>query len=207
MTSIARLVPLALAALLLAACTSGLTQDANLLEKRFYVLRADQDPSPAAVTTPGTCRVKRLTVSPGFAGREIVYRVGENSFESDYYNVYHSTPADLISQATRQWLDDAKIFDHVAETTSEARPDYILEGNVVTLHGDFSNPDQPLAVLEMQFFLLKDQDFDFRITMDTEYRQEIPIADKSAAGLVQALNTALTHILTQLQQDLSANLP
>ena len=205
-----RLAPLLAGFLLLAVtagCASGLTQDAERLEKRFYVLRAERTWPPAAATAPGVCKVKRLTISPDFAGRELVYRVGENVFETDYYNLYHSAPADLLSQALSRWLDNSGLFEHVAEPSSDVRPFYLLEGNVVTLHGDFSDPDSPMAVLEMQFFLLKDEDFDYRIRMDADYRREIPMAERSAEGMISALNQGLAEILTRLEADLTQALP
>ena len=198
---------LALAVILLAACAPGMSPDSDFPEKRFFVLHAERTGAPRATPAPGVCKVKRLTVSPGFTSREIVYRVGQDAFETDYYNLFHSAPADLLSQAVRHWVDDAGLFEHVAEPRSDLRPFYLLEGNVVTLHGDFSDPDNPVAVLEMQFFLLKDEDFDYRIRMDADFRREIPIADKSAAGVVEALNIALAQILAELEERISSSIP
>ncbi|THB69762.1 MAG: hypothetical protein D6E12_04100 [Desulfovibrio sp.] len=207
MTRFFPLITLLLACTLGYGCTSGLTQDAEVLEKRYFVLQVERPGAPHASPSPGVCKVKDVTISPSFSSREMVYRLSHSSFSTDYYNQYHSSPDDLISQTMRHWIDEARLFEYVTDPSSEVRPQYYLEGHVVSLYGDFSTPGNPAAVLKMQFFLLKDEDFDFAIRMDKDYERSIPLAEKSAEGVVDGLNAALADILAELEADLAAHLP
>ena len=97
--------------------------------------------------------VNHFSVSPGSIGAEFTYRVGDESYRSDFYNQFFRPPGALISEEVRRWLTDSDLFQYVLYNPSDTKPDVILEGNVNELYGDFRDGSSPKAVLAMQLFL------------------------------------------------------
>jgi cholesterol transport system auxiliary component len=190
-------------ALLCAGCAGSLTGPAP--EIHHYALRP-APPAPAGVSATGVLKVRRLAIAPESSGREMVYRTGETLYAFDYYNQYLVNPADMLTQATRRAMRSAALFTAVAGDGSTLRPDYVLEGTVSALHGDFQDTDAPAAVVQMQFFLLRDTVGDYDIMFDQTYTQRVPLRRHKAADLASALERGVQDILHQLAADLAATL-
>ncbi|MEY3528793.1 MAG: hypothetical protein RLZZ549_1280, partial [Pseudomonadota bacterium] len=47
-----------------------------------------------------------VSVNSPFDSKSMVYRLSDQRYEKDFYNGYISTPAEMIGNATRQWLAD-----------------------------------------------------------------------------------------------------
>jgi cholesterol transport system auxiliary component len=148
--------------------------------------------------------IRKLRVSPRYEGKELVYRTGNLSYESDFYNEFFITPSALFTEEVRQWLAAAGLFQHVVDSASSVEATYILEGNVLTLYGDYRDNNAPHAVLEMQFFLLENISARSEIVFQKTYRQEISLSARSTTALIQGWNEALRAILTMLETDLRA---
>lgn len=188
-----------LMAFALAGCGASLNKPAPEIHR--YAI-APAPPHVAQRVIGGALKVRRLTMAPGFAGLDMVYRTSDTRFAFDYYNKYLVSPADMLTQATRQALKEAQLFSIVTPDGSSLRPDYILEGTVVTMHGDFRDKSSPKAILEIQFYLLHDEEADLVLAHKGTYREEIPLADKGAQGLSLALEHALESVLSRLIRDL-----
>ena len=203
------LAALSLATLSLGGCAPGAKQTAENLEKKYFVLSAQRVAAPqsGAPALEGALKVKRATISQSYAGRNLVYRTGENTYVSDYYNMFFSAPADMLSQAAREWMRQANLFDNVLVASSDMRPQYVLEASVTSLYGDFSQSGAPKAVLAMQFFLLKDDSLNYEMTLHTEYARETPLASQTPEALAAAWNQGLADILAELEQDLAGLSP
>jgi len=87
-------------------------------------------------------------------------------------------------------------------SNSDVDEDYILNGNISKLYGDFS--DSPLAVMEIEIlFLIKDKENNSkRIIFFKWYSEEIKIASTAPNDLVEGWNKALTSILANLENDI-----
>lgn len=173
-------------------------------EKHYYALNPSRPDHTAPSGATFTLKVRPFDASPGFSGRELVYRLGEHEFESDYYNVYFIPPAPALTQQARQWLRRSGRFAAVVEGAAGLDPDLTLEGSVTTIHGDFRNKQNPLAVLELQIFLVRAKEKDAPLAFQNTYRREIPFAfdGKDPSGLIAGLNTAAADILSELESDL-----
>nr|WP_245168204.1 ABC-type transport auxiliary lipoprotein family protein [Desulfobaculum xiamenense] len=189
--------------LFLAGCSTGLSKPAP--EIRHYVLRPEL-PQPAATARPGVLKVRRAVVSPGFAGRELIFRTGETTYSIDYYDQFLVAPADMLTQALRDAMGAAALFASVSPEASVLRPDYVLETTAVTMHGDFREGRDPAAVLEMQFFLLKDSDTDYDIVLTRTYAERMPFGARTAQAYAKAMERAVSSILARLAADI-ATLP
>ncbi|MCI0482912.1 MAG: hypothetical protein L0213_15145, partial [Candidatus Dadabacteria bacterium] len=146
--------------------------------------------------------------SPGSDGKEFIYRTGELSYESDFYNQFFRPPGAMLTELTGRWLIDAGLFQEVFGSVTQADANYFIEGNVVRLYGDFRS--SPKAVMEIQFLLLKyttDSSYDdnTKIVLGKNYSSEIPIGSATPRDLMQGWNTALGEILNAFLEDLKNN--
>lgn len=199
---------LALAALLaclalpLAGCLGALRP--NEPPKSYYIL--DASPPPASLPRPsldGTLLVRDVRVAPPFNTRSLTYRMGPSTYTADYYHLFLTQPGDLATQQVRAWLDHAGLFRHVALPGSSLPHDFALEALVTELYGDFTNAEGR-AVVAVQFFLLDERTSRRLVLLSSEHRREAELPENSPAGLVAAMNRALTDILLALAEDIQA---
>ncbi|MGE0723299.1 MAG: ABC-type transport auxiliary lipoprotein family protein [Alphaproteobacteria bacterium] len=197
-----RLRPLAIVvALVAAACGNPLEKPAP--EQRFFSLDAVRT-EPARTATPEVLAVRRFRASPGFDGRELLYRTGPNAFQSDFYNLYIAAPSSLIAAQAAEWLGRSGLFRAVVSTGSQADPRYVLEGQVVSIHGDFAGT--AAAVLETQFFLIDTRATGSTVVLDRTYRETAPLSERSAPALAAGLGVALAATLRRLEADIAGTL-
>ena len=178
------------------------------IEKRFYALETTrpQAVQAAGQASPASLLVRRLHVSPRASGRELVYRTAPSAWTADYYNVFFVAPADMLTQDLRAWLGGSALCANVLDPGSLAAYDYILEGNVTSLHGDFAlAPAQ--AVVEMQFLLLKAGSDERQVLLTREYRKTAPLSGRSPQEVVQAEREAVAAVFAELEADLRKALP
>jgi cholesterol transport system auxiliary component len=187
---------------LAAACTAPLNRPAP--ERRFYNITAVRPEVAPPAADKSVLKVRPLQISPAYQGKEMVYRLGETEFESDYYNAFFVQPANNLSQQAEQWLGRAGIFGHVVDSTSQVADTHLLEGMVNALYGDFRDKTNPKAVLEAQFFLLKHKNDTYSVATSRSYRREVPFpaGSRDASPLAAAYNKALAEILGELEKDL-----
>ncbi len=175
-------------------------------EKRYYALNAKRPETLAPASPKSVLKVRSFDISPGFQARELVYRLGEHEFESDYYNLFFTPPGPAVTQQIRQWLRASGVFSNVMEEGSIVTADFALEGSVTSLYGDFRNKSAPKAVLEVQVFLLENRIESYPVLFQKTYRRETPFAfsGTDSTELAGALNQGLADILTELETDLRA---
>lgn len=198
----ARILLAALALCLTAACAAPLSRPAP--ERKLYNITAQRLESAAPATDKSVLKVRPMQVSPAYQGKELVYRLGETEFESDYYNSFFVQPAQNLTQLAEQWLARAGIFANVVDSTSQVTDTHLLEGMVNALYGDYRDRAAPKAVLEVQFFLLKNRNETYSVAFSKSYRKAVPFASggKDAAPLAAAYNQAMAEVLGELEKDL-----
>jgi cholesterol transport system auxiliary component len=186
-----------------AGCAPSLSRPA--VERRFYNITAQRTDVAAPQQDKTVLKVRPLQISPAYQGKELVYRLGEVEFESDYYNVLFVQPSSNLSQQVEQWLGRAGVFSHVVDSTSQVADTHLLEGLVNALYGDFRDRANPKAVLEVQFFLLKNnKNENYSVAFSKSYKKAVPFSAgfKDAGVLVAAYNQALAEVLADLEMDL-----
>jgi cholesterol transport system auxiliary component len=193
---------LCLALLGFAVTLSGCVGSAAATNKTYYILDAQRKGEPAPVHADATLRVRRFNVDEAFATKQLVYRIAEFRYESDYYHEFMVLPGAIITEQTRDWLADSGLFARVSSVGSRLESTYLLEGNVTALYADFRNEAAPTAVVEIRFFLLAGPDTNETVALARTYRAESPLAAQTAAGVVEALSKGLTDILTRLEPDI-----
>jgi len=186
-------------AAMLTACT--LTRPSPV--KHTYLLEPAA-PAAAAATKPATLRMGTLTVAAPFRSRQLVYRVDDLKYESDFYSEFFVAPAPMLAEATSRALVSAKVFKRVIPPgASPDEGDFLLEGFVTDLYGDARDMTKPAGVMSITYYLSALNPTGPSVIWSREYQQRVPISGTSSDAVVRAWNTALTSILADLVQDLS----
>jgi cholesterol transport system auxiliary component len=196
---------LAMIGLIVMLCASAcLRLDRERPEKRFFLIETVRagDPNPSAAAE-GMLQIRRFDVSPAFEAPSFVYRTGEYAWESDYYNAFFTSPDAMLTEMSSRWLGDTGLFMRVASHSSQVRGDYLLEGHVVSLYGDYRPGRRPEAVIEMQVLLLRDLPRETVIVLQGNYMAHEPVAGHAPGDLVAAWGRAMHSMLTELEGDLA----
>jgi ABC-type uncharacterized transport system auxiliary subunit len=143
-----------------------------------------------------------LRISPRYADKSFVYRTSDAGYESDFYNQFLTSPDTMISEEVRKGLAASPAFKYVVGPATQLQPNYVLEGSVNALYGDFRNLNQPAAVLEIEFFLHNEDTANSGIVMQKRYTKIVPLSGRSPEALIKGWSQALGSILTDLNTDL-----
>ena len=193
-----------IAVLVAVAVLNGCAPKKNYPERRYYVFDVSHPKEASSPPHDAVLSVRRFRVSPRYEGKGFVYRDGDLSYQSDFYNEFLISPGSLLTEEVRQWLVSSDLFQHVVDSSSHLEATYFLEGNVTALYGDYREAAAPTAVLDIQFFLINDVAARSEVVFQKEYREAVSLDGPSAKALVSGWNTALRQILTTLEQDLRA---
>jgi len=191
---------LGLLGLLLTGCVS---LKKEYPEKQFFVLEAERNGAPASSARPVILTVRKCRIAPRCEARGFVYRTGELTYVSDFYNQFFLPPDEMITGEVRRWLERSGLFRHVVDPSSQAEPTHALEAAVTALHGDFSDKHSPRAVLEMKFALIDLARAPAEIVFERDYRREVALEKAAAADLAAGLSDALGQVLAEFEKDLS----
>ena len=175
-------------------------------EKRYFILDVSRNEDISSPDTGTVLTVRRFRISPQYEGKGFVYQLKDLSYESDFYNEFFIPPASLFTDEIRQWFAGSGIFQYVVDPSSHLDPTYILEGAVNALYGDYSDNTAPKAVLEMQFFLIREESASSKIIFQKQYHKEEPLKVNAPEALVMSWNEVLNQILTEIENDLKDNI-
>ena len=101
------------------------------------------------------------------------------------------------------WLQASGLFESVVDSSSPLQAEYVLEGNVRSMYGDYRGT-APQAVLELQVFLMPEAASEERVVLQRSYSKRTDISENSAEALVAGWNQCLTELLTELEENLKA---
>ena len=170
--------------------------------KQRFALMIEREHAGSTPSNDSTLRVREFSVAPPYHERAFVYRKGDSEFETDYYREFIASPATLLTSETISWLSGAKLFGKVLPGNSAADNEYLLEGTVTALCGDYRDQPAPKAVMELQVFILAEQATQTKVLFDRTYRHEASIKGAEPADLVNGWNEVLRAILTELESGL-----
>jgi cholesterol transport system auxiliary component len=173
-------------------------------ERQQFVLEATP---PQASDPPAGGRVlgvTRFRSSPLLAGTSFVYRTGEQTFESDFYNVFWTAPEAMVANETGKWMRASGIFSDVVDPTSVTPRTYELEGAIAELYGDYRTAGKPAAVMGLRFALVKVQGKEPRVLFHKDYSVSHAIAAGTPSALAAGWNQELSEILGALETDVRA---
>ena len=171
-------------------------------EKRYFTLSTSRASPALTATLDGVLAIRPLRISPSYAGSEFVYRTGDVTLESDFYNEFFIPPNRLITEEVRRWFEAAGLFETIVDSASPVEPTYVLEGAIQAIYGEYRASAPPRAALELQFFFLANKEEELEILLQKNISKKVDVADDTAAALVRGWNQALGEILTELEEAL-----
>jgi ABC-type uncharacterized transport system auxiliary subunit len=139
-----------------------------------------------------------------FNGRPFVYRTGENAHETDFYHEFLIPPAEQLSQITRKWLRDHRVFPQVIESDSPLIADALLTLDLTDLRGDLRQAERPIARMAIRASLLTAGTAGAarKVLFQKDYAADANVQGTGPAALVRGWNAATTEILGKLSADL-----
>jgi len=184
--------------LIASGCSFGLNRPAPV--KNYFLLEPVAQPSTATPAYPFALKVTNFEVAPPYQERALVYRLGEQRYDSDFYNQFFVAPRSMITTQAVQWPGQRQIFTAVLAPVSSLDANYTLEGLVNQLYADVRPGLQPAAVFTMQIFVTRT--LDRTIVLDRTYSHTVYIADKSPASVTKGLSDGFEQCLAELERDL-----
>ena len=172
--------------------------------KQTYLLQAPPATQAATAPRPGTLKVGTISVAAPFRGKSLVYREGDLKFESDFYNEFFVAPSSMLTESAAAWLATAGIFKEVLPAGANADGNFVLEGFVSELYGDYRDVARPAAVLTGKFFLIDNRVLSGVPTWQTELKQRVSISSRSPDALAAGFNSAWAAMLGDLARELAA---
>jgi len=190
-------------ALALIVLMQGCTLNQPAPVKHTYLLETSRAQAVGKPAHADALLVAAFRVAEPFAGKGMVYRFDEYRYESDFYNEFFVTPRDIMTQRVLQWLQSAALFDSVRLSAGSARRDALqLDGLVTEMYGDIRDPQQPRAVLAVQFYVTRTDRTGTEVLFAQQLSQSVAMPDTSAASLAAGLSQALQAVLTELESQL-----
>ncbi|MBF0451885.1 MAG: hypothetical protein HQK75_14365 [Candidatus Magnetomorum sp.] len=172
-------------------------------EKKYYLLETLHPPVPGKVTPRDVLRIAKFRMSPAYTGKGFIYKKSEISYDTDFYNEFLVSPDIMLAEIVRKWFDLSHLFLRVTSSPGHFKEKYILEGAVSAMHGDYSDPKSPMAVLDMQFFLIEDNGLSYALILQKSYRKQIVINKHRTFSLLKGWNQSLTEMLADFQSEIS----
>jgi len=170
-------------------------------EKRSFALDVGSDHQPTPTAGSAVLRVSRFRVSPLFAGRAMVYRVGELQYDNDFYNEWLVSPSVLLTQQVQGWLSKSNRFRFVLTGMNHVEPTHVLDATVTEFYGDYRSGGSPQAVLGVEIMLIDDRK-DETVLFRRSYRQEVPLTGRAPDALAAGLSQAARQVLIDFDRDL-----
>ena len=171
--------------------------------KQTYLLAP---PMPAAAAKPAhlvTLKVGSIAVGTPFRGRSFVYREEELRYESDFYNEFFVAPSAMLTSDVGTWLAASGIFREVLPASANVDGDFMLEGLVSEIYGDYRDAAKPAAVMSAKFFLIDNRGLNGVPIWQIELKQRVMMTSRLPDALAAAYSKAWAAMLTDLSRELA----
>jgi len=122
--------------------------------RRNFVLEVSRDRPQQEISKDVVLSVQSFNADTAFSNRSLVYRKNQSEYETDFYNQFLIRPEDMITEKTRSWMSESGLFELVLEPGSYIDESHVLEGNIITLYGDFRDKASPKATMKIRFLSL-----------------------------------------------------
>ena len=73
------------------------------IQPTSWMVAPERTGSPYQPRTNFWLKIGSISVTPPSDGKSMVYRLGDQRYEKDFYNIYSTIPSEMIGNATRQW--------------------------------------------------------------------------------------------------------
>lgn len=172
-------------------------------DRRFYMIDAERERTERHGDPKAVLRVRSLAASKMCDRSELISRTGDTTYESDFYHALFVPPALQVGEQVERWIKGSGLYGTVIGPGSSLLETHLLEGNLVALYGDLRKPEKPLAVIELQFLLIRVFSDRELVVLQKTYHEEIGIANADPGSLVKGWEKGLERILTTLEEDIA----
>ena len=172
------------------------------VKNRFNLAFPESSETAANAAGRPTMLLGAVTAAPAYDGQALVYRLGPNRYESDFYNEFLAPPARLLAEVISNRLTRTSQRLRVTTVPGLAVADYGLETHILNLYGDF-HLSPPRAVMTLRFTLSDLRPTKARVILDRLYPCESPLPEKGGpADLIAAFGLCLADTLEELAREL-----
>jgi cholesterol transport system auxiliary component len=161
-------------------------------------------PAAAAKPQSGSLRVGTTNVAAPFRPRGFVIRTSDLQYEADFYREFFVPPGVMIADATARALAAARVFAHVARPGVSVDADWVLDAFVGALYADMRDAANPLAVIQITYYLSRDDGGITAPVWSKGYRRQVAFPPSNSGAYVTSLNAAFGEIVAGLASDLAA---
>ena len=197
-----RLLPLLILATMLSGCFSFASKDVKDDTPHYYVIDVDRGAVAAEFAKDRVLRLKPVRVTSHFRDKTLVYRVGENEYRPQPPHQFFSDPSEMFTEQLRRWLQKSGLFSQVV-VSDDLPADMMLETAVTALYGEQRDQFSPQAVLEMQFFLMDNEEKNTKPLFQTGLRVEVDIEQSLPSDFVNGWQQGLEELLSTVEDDFS----
>lgn len=195
--------------LMMSALTACSLPKRPALEASSWMVAPERTGVPYKPRSDLWLKMGSVSTTPPFDGKSMVYRLGDQRYEKDFYNTYSALPNEMISNATRQWLNHAQIFSMTVGQGNSFFPYYNLQTSVEEFYGDYRV--RPEAVVTVEFFLTAtDPKKHNPVIGKNRYTKRVALKDNTPQALALGQQEALAQILKEYEVVLyqyAGNLP
>ena len=179
------------------------------LETSSWMVAPERTGTPYKPRSDLWLKMGSVSATPPFDGKSLVYRLGDQRYEKDFYNIYSALPNVMVGNATRQWLNNAQIFSMTVGQGNSFFPYYNLQISIEEFYGDYRI--RPEAVVTVEFFLTAtDPQKRNPVIGKNRYTKRVVLKDNTPQALVLGQQEALAQILKEYEVVLykyAGNLP
>ena len=179
------------------AVLSGCALNKPNPDQSAWLVAPERTAPPRTTPVALTLKMGNFSANTPYDGKSMVYRLSDNRYEKDFYNVYLIYPRDMVSNATRNWLVRSHAFSQVLEQSSVFFPMYQLQGVIDEFYGDYRG--SPEAVVSIQFYASTSFSAENYLFSSPRISRRVALRDKSPEALVDGQQQALAEILTELE--------
>ena len=163
-----------------------------------WLVAPERTGTPYKPRTDFWLKIGSVSVAPPFDGRSLVYRLGDQRYEKDFYNIYSAIPADMIANAERQWFNQANIFSMTVGQGNSLFPFYTLQTTINEFYGDYRV--RPEAVVSVEFILtVTNAGIGNPIIGANRFSKRITLKDNTPQALALGQQQALAEIFKEYE--------
>lgn len=181
---------------------AGCSINKPIEQPKNYAIVA-KSPSKTFVTKYDSVLIDSVRADEPFNDTQMVYRLSEYNFESDYYNRYITEPSAIVGSQLSTWLEKSGIVSKTAPSSSGVPANYVLKSTITKLYGDFREGERSEAVMEVQFIFMDRSQVKPIILLDKKISSRIEVDNKTPEGLAQGLSLAFRDILERMLIELN----
>ena len=161
-------------------------------------------PAPVIKVTPldESLQVRQFEVAQAFNTTAMVYRSSPYQAESYNYSRWRVNPGYLVADYLTRDLRDSRLFKAVMSADSPTKSRFALEGGVVEIQElDQGEVWQASLALNITLIDTNQEAITKRVLFQKNYQAAEPLAEKTPAGLAQAMSRAMERLSAEIITD------